>query len=160
MAQIQESLGVPQGETIDQPWREDAVSLPPLPRDNQFVPFRVDGHAGFQHFVDRNSISVSGDGAVRYVQIIRSAQGAETITFEGLHCARRERRIYAYARRGEAAWSPARNSTWMRLSTRDASWTLYREYFCPEQTPIGSDREARDALVRGGFAPGTRSTAP
>ena len=42
--------------------------------------------------IDQRTQAIGEDGVVRYVLVVRSASGAESVSFEGLRCATGERR--------------------------------------------------------------------
>ena len=153
------TLGVPQGDDPnDKPIEADRFTLPQAPDRAQLLPFRVSIGAGAEYFVDPRSIEVSGDGVIRATIVARRPQAAEAVTYEGLRCVARERRIYAYGR-ADNSWVAAKPSEWRRMPavrTADYASTLYSEFFCPRSTPIRSAREGIDALRRGGHSDASR----
>ena len=88
---------------------------------------------------------------VRYTLIVRSPLGAETVTYEGIRCATREVKTYAYGRADRTGrCTPA---PWRRIEARSVQrWhdALWRELFLPREVPIRSAAEGIDALKRGG----------
>jgi hypothetical protein len=115
------------------PWQEQATALPAYPADADLLPFPVDQPALSQTFnIDSKSLSVGTDGVARYSVVIVSGSGARNVLFEGMRCATREFRTYAY---GEAAhaFHPAQNDKWQRIS--QYGWAgfravLLRDYLC------------------------------
>ena len=105
----------------------------------------------FEFYIDGASLAVGEDGVVRYVLVARSAQGAESVSFEGMRCSTSEVRIYAVGT-SDGSWT--RNAgPWRRITPREIQrWhnALYNEYFCPLGNPIHSPREGVAALRRGG----------
>jgi hypothetical protein len=83
---------------------------------------------------------------VRYTLVVRSPEGVDSASYEGLRCASGELRIYALGRAG--AWQPTA-SGWRPLAQR---WhvVLAREYFCPQAVPIRDAPEGLRALEQGG----------
>jgi len=133
-------------------WREREVVLPGYPRRENLLPFFVSATTTFEFFVDATSISVGDDGVLRYALVARSAQGAESVSYEGIRCSEREYRIYATGAGG--AWA-RRSTPWRPIEPRSIQrWhnALMREYFCPIGDPIGSAAEGVDALRRGDHA--------
>jgi hypothetical protein len=131
-------------------WREVDVPLPGYPRDENLLPFFVSAASTFRFYVDGASLSVGEDGVVRFVLVARSAQGAESISFEGMRCSTAEYRIYATGLRG-GRWSPSK-APWRPIAPRSIQrWhnALYKEYFCPLGEPIRSAAEGVQALRRG-----------
>lgn len=132
-------FGAEAGSTSDfiapPPWQEQTVKLPSYPADVDLLPFPVDQPALSQTFnIDSHSLSVGADGVVRYSVVIVSSSGAHNVLFEGLRCATREFRTYAY---GEAAQSfhPAQSDKWQPVSQH--GWggfraVLLRDYLCDQ----------------------------
>lgn len=95
---------------------------------------------------------------VRYALVVRSAQGAESVSFEGIRCSTAEFRIYATGQ-GEGRWSPSQ-APWRAIQPRSVQrWhnALWREYFCPLGVPIQSAAEGIEALRRGDHPSRARS---
>lgn len=115
------------------PWREQATALPAYPADADLLPFRVDQPALSQIFnIDAGSLSVGADGVVRYSVVIVSNSGARNVLFEGLRCATREFRTYAYGQAGQD-FRPAQSDKWQPVS--QVGWggfraVLLRDYLC------------------------------
>jgi hypothetical protein len=101
--------------------------------------------AGFRFHVDRTSLTVD-DGIVRFALVVRSAEGADTTSYEAMRCEGSEIRAYALGRAG--AWQAA-GGGWRPIAQR---WhiVLAREYFCPQGVPIRDAAEGRRALEQGG----------
>ncbi|MBE0622279.1 MAG: CNP1-like family protein [Burkholderiales bacterium] len=131
---------------------EVQVSLPQYPKPENYLPFEVSATTPFAFSIDAKSLSVGADGVVRYTLIAKSAAGALNISFEGMRCADRQYRIYAFGT-ADKTWHGARNSKWqtIRLDSRNAQRVvLYSDYFCPFAAPIASAEEALRALKSGG----------
>ena len=115
------------------PWQEQAATVPAYPKDADLLPFPVDQPALSQTFsIDSKSLSVGADDVVRYSAMIASRSGARNVLFEGLRCASREFRTYAY---GTAAreFLPAQSDQWRPISPH--GWAgfrnvLLRDYLC------------------------------
>lgn len=138
---------------------EPQVVLPQFPKPENYLAFQVGGITPFAFFVDAKSISVGSDGVVRYSVIAKSSDGALNISFEGMRCADRQFRVYAFGR-PDNTWSEARNSRWepIRGDLRNAQRTvLYSDFFCPSTGDIASAEEGVRALQSGG---NPRSTKP
>lgn len=153
----QASAGVEEDEET-KPWQELEVQLPRVPVSDNLHPFYVSAASDNQFLIDRSTISVGSDGVVRYVLVVLTAAGARNVTFEGMRCETRERRIYASGRR-DGTWSKARNDGWSRIQEVYANRhhaALFIEYFCPGGVIVRDASEAVDALKRGGH-PGAKS---
>ena len=138
-------------------WQENAVALPAAPLPENLLPFYVSAATDNEFFVDGVSLTVGSDGVVRYVLVIQAAGGARNISFEGLRCETRERRVYAFGRL-DGTWSKSRNEGWQRVRDVPANRhhaALFFDYFCPGGAIVADADEARDALRRGGH-PETR----
>lgn len=133
-------------------WQEIELVLPAAPEAGSMQSFYVSAAAANIFSVDLPSLSVGADGVVRYVMRVETPGGASNVTFEGIRCETRERRIYASGRR-DGAWSKSRNNAWEKI--RDIApnrqhAALFLDYFCPGGVIVRNADEARDALRRGG----------
>lgn len=133
-------------------WQEMEVEFPPAPSPGGLIPFYVSAVTDNQFFIDGATLSAGSDGVVRYVLVVVSSQGARSVTYEGMRCETRERRVYASGR-ADGVWSKARRNEWTRIQDASANRhhaALFLEYFCPVGNPVHSAAEARDALLKGG----------
>jgi hypothetical protein len=124
------------------------IPLPPIPREQDLVEFRVDGAPSFRFFVAADTVSVSPEreGVIRYVLVAKSTDGARNVSYEALSCGAMEYRSYASAqgdvwRRHEVPWRP--------VAQRRAQRTLMTEFFCPRHVAIASGAEGVAALRSG-----------
>lgn len=134
------------------PLPETEVQAPPFPQTENLLPFTVSATTDNQFMVDSESLSVSGDGIVRFTLVIVTAAGAHNVSYEAINCLTSERRLY-FLGRSDKTWSTARNSQWVKIrdNTLNRHYAeLYTNYFCPIGITIGSADEARRALRRGG----------
>ena len=141
----QSNLPVPARE--EDVFNEAKVSYPAFPAAKSLLQFPTDWTSN-AIFVDRDTLTVGGDGVVRFALVVRSPSGAENVSFEGLRCATGERRVYAHGRRtGDVgSWVPARNSDWQPILDRRINrcyFEFWRDVFCE-----GRAVEARDAILR------------
>lgn len=128
----------------DKPWVEVAVQLPAYPRAENLVEFAVSSATRNRHYVDTASISVGEDKVVRYTVVIDAAGGARNVSFEGMRCETRERRLYAYGQ-ADGTWSKARNAGWEPLKLRSLlsyHKPLFEEFLCPGGISVHSAAEA------------------
>lgn len=135
----------------DSRWKEAQVELPPMPQQENLLPINVSAATQNEFFVDVTSITVMPDGVVRYALVIRTLGGATNVSFEGMRCETRERRMYASGR-PDGSWAKARSSDWKRIRDEVANRyhaALFQDYFCPEGVIVRNVEEARDALRRG-----------
>lgn len=134
------------------PWQEVAVELPAAPLQENLLPFYVSAAASNEFYVDGASLSVGADGVVRYVLVVQTPGGARNVTYEGLRCETKERRLYASGR-PDGTWARSRNEEWRRIqnmATNRHHAALVFDYFCPSGAIVRDVAEARDALRRGG----------
>ncbi|HEX6828233.1 MAG TPA: CNP1-like family protein [Burkholderiales bacterium] len=136
----------------ERPWREIEAKLPAYPLPENLVKIDAGATASSRYYVDTASLSVDPDGVVRYSVVVKSAYGAESVSYEGIRCDTRERRSYAFGR-PDGSWSRARSSRWERIQANLAQtryqMTLYGDYFCPEGRIAGDRKEVLDGLRRG-----------
>lgn len=133
------------------PWQEIELVLPAPPAQPSLQSFYVSATSTNRFSVDASTLSVGEDGVVRYVLVVETAGGARNVTFEGMRCETRERRIYASGRR-DGSWSRSRNNAWEKI--RDIApnrqhAALFLDHFCPGGVIVRNVEEARDALRRG-----------
>ncbi|MGB8435702.1 MAG: CNP1-like family protein [Burkholderiales bacterium] len=142
-------------DTIDfseKPLEENKAKLPAAPRPEDLIRFDMGPtHRGFEYFVDGATLSVGEDGIIRYTLVVKSDMGASNVTFQGIRCATRERKDFAYGRR-DGSWVQARNPEWRKIGTPGVEgpvYVLYNEFFCPARNGVSSAGEAVAALKRG-----------
>lgn len=132
------------------PWVELQAQLPPYPDVASALPFFVSAATDNRFLIDRASLSVGEDGVVRYTLIAISPSGATNITFEGIRCATREYKIYAFGRNSQ--WSRNRYAAWMpiRYQVRNRpQHVLYTDFFCPGALIARDAQDIVFALKRG-----------
>jgi hypothetical protein len=143
------------------PWREEAVKLPAFPKPERLVRFDAGPASTFDYFIDTDSLSVGPDGVVRFTVVAKS-EGATNISYEGIRCAYRERKAYAFGQ-SDATWREARDPQWVRIGpavTDLYRFVLWNFYFCPDRQTIRSANEGRDALRLGGHPRAADATLP
>ena len=132
-------------------WQEEQLQLPTYPQETTLLPFYVSEITTHRFFVDGATLSVGKDGVIRYVLVIKTGGGATNITFEGIHCDRREYKTYA-AGRHDGTWSASRKSEWRRIENKPINRhhaALSRDLFCPGGGSIQAAEEGRNALKLG-----------
>ena len=119
-------------EEDEKPWKELKAQAPAYPRPENLVRLNTGTATSHAFFVDTSSITLGEDGVVRYVVLARTAGGATNVSFEGMRCETRERKLYAVGR-SDQTWAEARDTKWERVVLRDLTphhHTLYYDYFC------------------------------
>ena len=77
--------GIEDGSEVRK-WQEAAVEFPAFPRQEDLLAFYVSAATDNRFFVDGSTLSIGGDGVVRYVLVIEAAGGARNVSFEGMRC--------------------------------------------------------------------------
>ena len=123
---------------------------PAYPRPGTLVPLRDTARSALRVFIDRATLEVTPHGEVRYVVVARSGDGVDNVRFEGMRCPSAELRAYAFGR-ADGTWG-GKPGDWQPVAKSLQPWhlTLYRDYFCPQKSPIGSPGEGVRALEQGG----------
>ena len=138
-------------EQQETPWEELQAKLPPYPKDENQQEFYVSGVAGNRYFVDKTSLDVGTDGVVRYVLKINARGGATNVSFEGIRCDTRERKIYAIGQ-ADGTWSRARDDKWRAIAAA-SSLSYHRPladaYFCPLGVIVNTPQEALQNIRNG-----------
>jgi hypothetical protein len=132
-------------------WKEIEAQIPAYPRPENLVRVQTGAATSHEFYVDANSVSVGEDGVVRYTVVVKTGGGATNVTFEGMRCRTRERKLYAIGH-ADHTWVRAREPQWQRFTLRDLTphhHTLYHDYFCSAPTRPTPPRRAIDALKRG-----------
>lgn len=135
----------------EKPWAEIEAQLPLYPKEESLLPLFVSAATDNKFFVDAASISTGEDGVVRYTMLVKSSAGAINVSFEGIRCASRERKLYAFGRK-EGSWSRARSAKWEPIRYQDRNrhhHMLYDDFFCPNGIIVKNPQEAVDLLKRG-----------
>lgn len=125
-------------------WSELGVTPPAYPKVENLIKFPTTWTTS-DVLVDRTTLTVGDDTVVRYVLVIKTAGGAENVTFEGLRCQTGQRRIYAFGRRDQT-WSPSKASDWRSIEdtrTNRHHFEFWRDVFCE-----GRATEPRDVILR------------
>lgn len=132
-------------------WEEERVAPPALPKDVDLVGFNVGTGTANRFFVDASTLTVGGDGIVRYVLVVKTAGGATNTSHEGIRCDTGEYKLYASGR-ADGTWAPSRSNAWRPIENKLANRhhaALNRDLFCPAGARIQSADEGRDALRLG-----------
>lgn len=133
------------------PWKEIEAKIPSYPRPENLIPFEVNKTSGHRFLLDAQSLSVGGDGVVRYVLVVKTAGGATNVTFEGIRCDMRQQKYYAIGQMN-GGWTRARNPEWRRIGQQGQNQhdTLYGEYLCTERRLPATPQQVIQMLKSGG----------
>jgi hypothetical protein len=130
---------------------ERELKLPPFPRAQNMIQFDPGLRNSNRYYVDPQSIAVGEDGVVRYTMMVKSASGAENISYEGIRCRTLEHKYYAFGRK-DGTWGNMLDGPWRQVDNRNASLqlTLWTDYFCVERSRWGSSpKKAIDRFKNG-----------
>ena len=130
-------------------WVESAAALPEYPKPEGLVDYFVSAASPNIYSIAPQTISVASDGVVRYVAVAKSPNGVVNVSYEGLRCATKEVRLYAFGR-ADGTWGKSRNDRWSAVRRGSYQATLFKEYFCPRNVVIATAGEGADALRQGG----------
>ena len=92
-------------------WKEADVPPPPAFDAGKLLTFDVSTVSSLVFGVDPVTLSISGDGVVRYVMVASRAGGARNVFYEGLRCATGEYKTYARYT-SEGTWNKVSNAEW------------------------------------------------
>jgi hypothetical protein len=136
----------------EQEWVEQQARLPVFPKTENLRVAHVEVARNFQFWVDATTVDIGQDGVIRYVLVARSATGSENVSFEGIRCEARERKLYAVGR-PDKTWAPARKSEWVAYSRSASNYhaELAAMYFCPEGIAARTVAQVVNYLRSGGF---------
>lgn len=133
------------------PWSEIQAQIPPYPRPQNLIEFEAGAASPHHFYIDSESISVGGDGVVRYTLVIRTSGGATNVTYEGMRCDMRQQKYYAIGR-NDGTWSRARDPQWRRIEYKEVNrhhGVLYTDFFCNGKVPVKDAKQALDLLKYG-----------
>ncbi|VTU24539.1 CNP1-like family protein [Variovorax sp. PBS-H4] len=123
-------------------WKEAEVPPPPAFSESRLIPIEMPAYSSLKFGVDPATLSVTGDGVVRYVVVANSKMGGGTNAFyEGIRCASEE--VKQYARYGDGAWQVAKTPEWKRIDDRNSRYAkeLALQGVCRGHAPRASVRE-------------------
>lgn len=130
-------------------WSEAETPLPDFPREQHLIEFDAGAATRNRYFIDGSTLSVGGDGVIRYAILVKTSGGAANVSYEGIRCDVRERKLFAVGR-ADNTWTASRAQNWQPIRIGSYQAVLLREYFCPNKTAIIRPEEGVDALKRGG----------
>lgn len=136
----------------EQEWVEQQARLPLFPKAENLLVAEIEVARSFQFLVDATTLDIGQDGVIRYVLVARSATGSENVSFEGIRCETRERKLYAVGR-PDKTWAQARNSGWAAYSRSATNYhaELAAMYFCPDTMAASNVAQVVNYLRGGGF---------
>ncbi|MBR5940942.1 MAG: hypothetical protein IKZ88_06750, partial [Neisseriaceae bacterium] len=120
----------------DKEWVENQQDLPPYPAMDSpaWQEIVVEKDDDGKAYLLTDNIRYLDDGTVRYVLNLKSKNGIDNISAEGLLCKDKTQRIYAFGDTTNHRWIESKNSKWQALGTssmrqNQVAYTLYT-VFC------------------------------
>jgi hypothetical protein len=126
----------------DPNWKESEAPPPPAFSESRLVPIEMPAYSNLKFGVDPATITITGDGVVRYVVVgSNRAGGATNAFYEAVRCATGE--FKTYARWGEDGWQPVANPDWKSIEDRNSRYTkaLASQGICRGAAPRSSVRD-------------------
>lgn len=124
-------------------WKEAEVPPPPAFSESRLLPIEMPPYSTLKFGVDPATLSVTGDGVVRYVVVASSKTGGggTNAFYEGIRCASEE--VKQYARYSQGAWQPTSKPEWKRIDDRSSRYAkeLALQSVCRGHAPRASVRE-------------------
>ena len=107
--------------TLDNPdWVEEATPTPPSFSKDKLIPIDMPSYLSVKVGIDPETLTVGGDGVVRYVVVMVNTSGTVNAAFEGIRCVSDE--VKTYARVGSSGtWSVLPNQQWKPVNDNSAT---------------------------------------
>lgn len=112
-------------------WKEMGITPPAYPAPAGLIKFPTSWTTS-EVLLDGATLTIGSDNVVRYTLVIKTAGGAENVTYEGLRCETGQLRVYAFGRR-DRTWTPARVSDWKPIQDTRINrhhFEFWRDVFC------------------------------
>lgn len=146
--------GLNHGRFEPKEWQEEAVPPPPEFDIRRLVPLDMPHYMSLRFGVDPKTMSVTGDGVVRYV-VVAYREGTQTVNafYEGVRCATDEYKTYA--RYSGDQWNAVTMPEWKRIDDRNSVYThqLAKQSLCaggraPRSTVADMIRELKQPEIQ------------
>ncbi len=133
----------------DKPWEEVQATLPAFPSDQDWAKFTVTSATSNKFYIDVAHLDAGTDGVIRYTMKVESDAGAINITREGIRCASKEVKTYAFGDAKTHAWREPRDKQWREIRKWNVNRqhnVLYDDFFCPDGLPVLKIEQSIQAL--------------
>ena len=113
-------------------WIEDKAVAPPAYSKDHLIPIDMPGYVSMRVGIDPTTVSIGGDGVVRYVVVMRNASGSGTAAYEGIRCTTDEVKTYARVSAADA-WVTLSDPQWKAINDNLPSkhaFTIARQGGC------------------------------
>lgn len=127
----------------DPDWKEVEAPPPPAVRTTGLIDLEVP-RATLRFGIDPRSVSVAGDGIVRYVVVAISSSGTVNAMYEGIRCKTGEMKVYA-RHNPDSGWVPASRSDWVSLHA--AAHSRHSLYIARNGACLGSGANGTAAEI-------------
>lgn len=108
----------------DEKWQEGFEELPPFPNfnDNYWHEFHLDNDTDSSLWLLLSSVHKAEDNSIRYVLNIRSKNGFDNLSAEGIYCKDKTYRAFAFGDVVNKRWIKSQNITWNPIGS-----SMYRQ---------------------------------
>lgn len=114
----------PKRYETDKEWKETEAPPPPAFDVNRLEPIEMPPYMSLRFGVDPNTITITGDGIVRYVVVASSRNGsgggASNAFYEGVRCSSAE--VKSYARFSNGKWEVVEKPEWKSFRDLNSSY--------------------------------------
>ena len=100
---------------LDPDWKENQAPTPPAFSADRLIEIDVAKFSILRFGIDPHTISLTPDGVVRYVVVMRNASGSTNASYEGILCTKGEVKTDARAD-VNGKWTTVQNSEWTPMS--------------------------------------------
>ena len=131
--------GLALAQLVDNPdWKETDAPSPPAFSLSRLLPIEMPPYMSLRFGVDPATLSVTGDGVVRYVVVASRPGGPVNAFYEAVRCATNE--MKTYARYDDGAWHPVTTPEWKNIDAMNSRYTaqLARQGLCRGRAPRAS----------------------
>ena len=126
----------------DREWTETEAPPPPAFVEARSLPIEMPPYMNLKFAVDPATITITGDGLVRYVAVGTSKSGnAVNAFYEGVRCATEE--MKGYARSSGGGWETVADPQWRSFRAMNSSYTkaIAQQALCQGGAPRSSVSE-------------------
>ncbi|MBX9349372.1 CNP1-like family protein [Chromobacterium vaccinii] len=128
----------------EQPWAEQDYALPDYPQTPDWIEVKPDWLQQNRFFVDAKTLSVGGDGVVRFVSRVLTPSGVENLSAEGILCKNNQYKAYGFGDSINHRWIASMRPQWLAINGTDKLRRELRELMCPSHSP---PRDAAQAIA-------------